>query len=113
MDDLAAIGSALLEPGYLRQKSLTQLFTVQRPTNPARRKSSYGIGWGFAENDRGRNFYLHTGDQQGASSMLMILPKGKIVIAILCNQFREKLLSRDVSTLPFHVRRGRFPCIGA
>lgn len=94
-DDLAIFGSALLQPGFLQERSLAQLFTIQKPTKPTRRPADYGMGWGIVENNRGRTFYLHQGDQQGAKAMLMILPKAKVVVAILCNQRGAKLLSRD------------------
>jgi CubicO group peptidase (beta-lactamase class C family) len=92
-DDLALFGSALLQPGFLREESLAQLFTAQKPKGG--KPSSYGIGWGIANNRLGRTFYLHGGDQQGASSFIVTVPKAKIVVAILTNLSRASLLSRE------------------
>ncbi len=92
-EDLAIFGSALLQPGFLKADSLTQMFTPHRTKGG--KPSSYGIGWGIVRNWRGRTYYLHTGDQQGASTILIILPKPKIVIAVLSNVSKASLLSRD------------------
>lgn len=93
-EDLAVFGSALLQPGFLNQESLTELFTLMHPTGEKGPQSSYGIGWGVVDNKLGRTFYLHSGDQQGASSFLMILPRAKIVVSILCNLSRAPLSTR-------------------
>lgn len=92
-EDLAAFGSALLQPGFLMEESLATMFTPQKPRGG--KASSYGIGWGIVSNWRGRTYYLHSGDQQGASTILFILPKAKIAIAILTNLSKASLLSRD------------------
>lgn len=92
-EDLVKFGSALLAPGFLKRESLTQLFTPQQPRKPSR--SSYGIGWGLAINRRGRTFYSHGGDGQGATTLLMILPKARVVIAVLCNLSRAPLQCRE------------------
>ena len=92
-EDLVIFGSALLQPGFLKEESLATMFTPQKPMGG--KPSSYGIGWGIVSNWRGRTYYLHSGDQQGASTILFILPKAKIVIAILSNLSRASLLSRD------------------
>ncbi|MEY2882140.1 MAG: beta-lactamase, partial [Verrucomicrobiota bacterium] len=92
-EDLVVFGSALLQPGFLKAESLAQMFTPQRPRSG--KPSSYGIGWGIVSNWRGRTYYLHGGDQQGATAHLLILPKAKIVIAVLCNLSKAPLLSRE------------------
>jgi serine beta-lactamase-like protein LACTB len=92
-EDLVIFGAALVEPGFLKEESLAQLFTPQRPKKAG--PSSYGIGWGIVKNRLGRTFYCHSGDGQGATTFLMILPKQKIVIAVLCNLSRAPLQSRE------------------
>lgn len=84
-EDLVVFGSALLQPGFLKEESLTQLFTPQQPQEG---KGSYGIGWMVTKSKTGQTSYLHTGAQQGASTLLMIRPEAKVVIAILCNLSR-------------------------
>jgi serine beta-lactamase-like protein LACTB len=90
---LVVFGSALLAPGFLKEESLTQLFTPQQPRKPS--PSTYGIGWSLIINRRGRTFYSHNGDGQGATTLLMILPKPQIVIAVLCNLSRAPLQCRE------------------
>src|ERR1700682_1612837 len=43
-EDLVRFGSALLQPGFLKQESLKQLFTSQK--TKAGEETGYGIGWG-------------------------------------------------------------------
>lgn len=91
-DDLVVFGSALLQPGYLRPESLVRLFTPERPTGGKRSWSS--IGWNVVTNRLGRAYCFQTGDEQGATSFLMVLPKEKIVIAILSNVSGAQLAGR-------------------
>lgn len=89
-EDMAKFGAALTKPGFLKPESLAQLFTAQKPRTG--QTSSYGIGWGVVKNFRGRTFYLHTGDQPGATTFLVIRPEAKISAAILCNVSRASLM---------------------
>jgi serine beta-lactamase-like protein LACTB, mitochondrial len=91
-EDMVIFGSALLQPGFLKEESLAQLFTPQKAKGG--KPSSYGIGWGVAKNRKGRTFYLHSGAQQGSTSFLLIRPEARIAVAILCNISNASLLGQ-------------------
>ena len=89
-EDMVIFCSALLQQGFLKDESLAQLFTRQQPKGG--KPSSYGIGWGVVKNRKGRTFYLHSGVQQGSTTLLLIRPEAKIAIAMLCNVSNASLL---------------------
>jgi serine beta-lactamase-like protein LACTB, mitochondrial len=84
-EDLARFGSALLQPGFLREDVLLLMFTRQR-TN-ASRQTNYGLGW-FVR-DKGERVtervFEHDGGTTGGMSWLVIFPDQRVVIAWLMN----------------------------
>jgi CubicO group peptidase (beta-lactamase class C family) len=82
-EDLVKFGSALLQPGLLKETSLTSLFTSQKTSEG--KPTGYGIGWFVQRDKHGRPFYFHTGGQQGATSVLFMRPDERLVVAIVCN----------------------------
>lgn len=91
-EDLARFGSALLQPGFLKQESLALLFTSQKTTDGHR--TGYGIGWSVETDQAGRARFFHTGGQQGCSAILFIAPETKVVVAMLTNVSKSKIIGR-------------------
>jgi CubicO group peptidase (beta-lactamase class C family) len=91
-EDLARFGSAHLRPGFLKPESLKLLFTSQATATG--KLTHYGLGW-FV----GRDILFHGGDSMGGSSILLLLPAARTVVAIASNGGQGWLLNA--------IRRGR------
>lgn len=77
-EDLIGFGSAHLRPGFLKAESLELLFTSQSTITGT--PTHYGIGW-FV----GRGSVHHGGDAMGGTSILLLLPASRVVVAIVTN----------------------------
>ena len=77
-EDLARFGSALLQPGLLKPESRRLLFTSQKTSDGKR--THYGVGWYVGK------IAFHGGDSVGGSSILLLDPSARIVVAILTNR---------------------------
>jgi serine beta-lactamase-like protein LACTB len=82
-EDLVRFGMAHLAPGFLKQESLEALFTSQK-TNDGK-ETGYGIGWSLRKDVKGHQLLMHTGGSVGGSSILLLHPKSKVVLAMISN----------------------------
>jgi CubicO group peptidase (beta-lactamase class C family) len=82
-EDLVRFGSALLQPGFLKEESRALLFTSQKTSDG--KPTGYGIGWFIRKDEKGRPFYYHTGGQQGATALIFLQPETRLVVALVCN----------------------------
>jgi CubicO group peptidase (beta-lactamase class C family) len=96
-EDLVRFGSAHLGGEFLKPETVELLFTSQR-TNSGE-ETGYGIGWQVREDKQGRRFVGHSGGSVGGTSILLLRPDTKIVVAVLANispkptlRLREKAL---------------------
>jgi CubicO group peptidase (beta-lactamase class C family) len=80
--DLVRYGSAYLDGSLLRGETVDMMWTPQK--NAAGEEIQYGIGW-FVRPGDGRRQVWHTGGAVGGSTMLLILPAEKVVVAVLTN----------------------------
>lgn len=80
--DLVKYGSAYLDGSLLRPETVELMWTPQK--NTAGETTHYGIGWGIDVRD-GQRQISHTGGAVGGSTMLLIVPDDRIVVAILTN----------------------------
>lgn len=78
-EDLARFGSALLQPGFLKPESRRLLFISQKTSDG--KLTHYGVGWYVI----GRVAF-HGGDSIGGSSILLLDPSTRTVVAILTNR---------------------------
>jgi serine beta-lactamase-like protein LACTB len=105
--DLVRFGSALLHPGFLKETTLTMLFSPQDISGGTNTK--YGLGWEIHEGGDGgpERRFQHSGGVAGSSSFLIIYPDQKVVIAWLLNSddFRDWPL-RNVA-VPFFPAKQR------
>jgi len=103
-DDLVALGAALIGHTYLDSAARALLFTAQSTLSGE--NTGYGFGW-FVDMDKflddhrseipvsqyahlariskGRQLVWHSGTANGATAMLLMAPKTKVVVAIICN----------------------------
>ena len=88
--DLVRFGSALLRSGFLKQTTLAMIFSPQKTSLGTTTK--YGLGWEIhpADSQVPRRFE-HSGGVAGSSSVLVIYPDQKTVIAWVqnSNDFRD------------------------
>ena len=93
--DLAHFGSALLRAGFLKQDTLTMIFSPQKTI--AGQSTKYGLGWFIHEAGDGETErrFEHSGGVAGSSSWLVIYPDRGVVIAWLqnSNDFRDWSIS--------------------
>jgi len=85
---LAFRRAALLRSAYVDMMMIPSKLKDGRPT-------TMGLGWKLTSVD-GRNAVWHDGGQQGVSTILMLLPKEGISVALMCNLERAAL--RDLAT---------------
>ncbi len=85
--DLVRFGSALLQPGFLKAESLALLFTPQK-TNDGQ-PTTYGVGWMIGHDAHGHRVMLHTGSSAGGTSVLLLHPETKTVVAMVSNHSKS------------------------
>jgi CubicO group peptidase (beta-lactamase class C family) len=97
-EDLVLFGSALLQPGFLTEKSLQLLFTPN--TTNSGMPTTYGLGWFVV-----KNFVFHGGDSLGGTAVLMAHPASRTVAAFatnagqapLCNAIARQKAPKEAS----------------
>ena len=82
-EDLVRFGSALFQPGFLKAESLRALFTRQKTADGT--LITYGVGWQIAKDAAGHEVMLHTGGSIGGTSVLLLHPSTRTVVAMACN----------------------------
>lgn len=82
--DLLKFGDAVLKNRLISEASTEQMWTAPEVTNEG--GNAYGMGWFlYGDNPNIGPIYGHTGEQTGTSSILFVVPKYKMVIAIMTN----------------------------
>jgi len=92
-EDLVRFGSALLQPGFLQDKSLALIFTPQKTSDA--KPTVYGIGWFIGEDAQGHRILWHTGGSIGGTSLLLLHPETKTVFALVCNHTTPEITRKD------------------
>lgn len=82
-EDLVRFGTAHLAPGFLKKETLNLLFTPQKTADG--KPTTYGIGWVVTKDAQGHPTMSHTGGSIGGTSILIIHPTSKTVVAMVCN----------------------------
>ncbi len=96
--DLARLAAGLMNGGLVEPETREQMFTPQRTA--AGEATTYGLGFAIAEH-AGHRLILHSGSQEKARTMLMMIPDRGVAVAIMCNTESARLgdLGRDVLTI--------------
>lgn len=82
-EDLVRFGLAHLRSGFLKDGTLSALFTSQRTSEG--KETGVGIGWMSARDPWNRRVLFHNGSQTGARSVLLLYPDEGLVVAVLSN----------------------------
>jgi CubicO group peptidase (beta-lactamase class C family) len=88
-EDLVRFGSALLQPGLVRQETLDLLFTSQRTRDE--KPTGYGIGWFVTTDTLGHRWVFHGGGSVGGTTAFGIDRDSRIVVAITSNLTSARL----------------------
>ncbi|MDP3070463.1 MAG: serine hydrolase domain-containing protein [Opitutaceae bacterium] len=86
-EDLVRFGSALLQPGFLKTDTLALMFTQQKTADG--KATDYGIGWRIGRDAAGHRVMLHTGGSIGGTSVLLLHPATRTVVALVCNHSKS------------------------
>ena len=81
-EDLVRFGEALMEGKIVRPATLAAMWTPMALKGG--KTSKYGLGFGVMTVD-GAQYVAHTGDQQGTSTAIAILPARRFVVAAMAN----------------------------
>jgi serine beta-lactamase-like protein LACTB len=102
--DLVRYGSSYLEGTLLRPETVALMWTSQRTTSGE--ETGYGIGW-FTGTVDGHREVWHTGGAVGGSTILLIRPDDRVVVAVLTNleNARPTRPARDIAGLFVAARR--------
>lgn len=87
-EDLVRFGLAVRDGKVLRRGYIDLMFLPAHTKDG--KKTSYGLGW-KVERVEGERAVWHDGGQQGVSTMLLVLPKDGVAVAIMCNLERASL----------------------
>jgi CubicO group peptidase (beta-lactamase class C family) len=82
-EDLVRFGMAHLQAGFLRSESLDTLFTSQKTSDG--KETGYGVGWFVLKDKHGHRVMTHTGGSVGGTSVLVIHPDSRVVVAMTSN----------------------------
>jgi CubicO group peptidase (beta-lactamase class C family) len=82
-EDLVRFGIALNTGKLLGKAAVDTMWTLQK-TNDGK-DTGYGLGWGVQPPQDGISKLSHSGNQAGASSVIVILPEVGVTYAIMTN----------------------------
>jgi CubicO group peptidase (beta-lactamase class C family) len=97
VEDLARFGSAHLQPGFLKQSSLDLLFTSQKTAEG--KETGYGIGWSVDRDGQGRRRVRHSGGSVGGTTMLVVYPEARVLLAVTSNIGSAPIRAADYERL--------------
>lgn len=95
-EDLIRFGNAHMKPGFLNEE--TWLTFTKSQTNNDGKTINYGIGWRSGQDNKGRDWFGHSGGSVGGTSFLAIYPEKELVVVTLVN-----LSSAKLNQLPFRI----------
>jgi CubicO group peptidase (beta-lactamase class C family) len=104
-EDLVRFGSALLQPGFLSQGSLTAMFESQRLSNGE--PSGYGVGWFVQTDSLGHPLVYHGGSSIGGTARLTLHRRERLVVAVLVNTTASRFVARAVDEIAHLFLRTR------
>lgn len=88
VEDLVRFAQALIDGKLVKPDTLAQMWTRQRTADGT--EIDYGFGFRVAR-EHGRLVVAHGGAQARVSTMLVMLPEQRVVVAVMCNLERAGL----------------------
>jgi len=82
-EDLVRFGNEIISPNILSKESVAELLKPQSTSDG--KSTDYGVGFGIAKTSKGTPKYSHTGGGIGATTVLLMYPQEKVVIAVVMN----------------------------
>lgn len=95
-EDLIRFGQAHMSPGFLNRE--TWLTFTESQVDKQGKTINYGIGWRSGEDNKGRDWFGHSGGSVGGTSFLAIYPEQEVIVVTLIN-----LSSARLNNLPFRI----------
>ena len=90
-EDLLKFAFTHLNPGFLKPETVTLLWTSQKLRSGE--ETGYGMGWVTRNDPAGHHTVGHGGGSVGGTTLLLIHPASRVVLAIVANlsgaQFRD------------------------
>ena len=90
-EDLVKFAFAHLNSGFLKPETVKLLWTSQKLRSGE--ETGYGIGWVMRNDPAGHPIVAHSGGSVGGTTLLLIHPQARVVLAIVANlsgaQFRD------------------------
>ena len=80
---MVRFGSAHLQPGFFKERTLDLLFADQRLRSG--KNTGVGIAWRVGTDTKRRRVVHHGGSIDGGRAMLMVFPESRVVVAMLAN----------------------------
>jgi CubicO group peptidase (beta-lactamase class C family) len=96
-NDLALLGTNLLNPEFITSEALNLLITSQ--STEKGESTNVSIGWRLGTDSRNRNFIHHAGSIAGGRAAILVYPKENISIAITSNQALAPLLIESTAQI--------------
>ena len=82
-EDLVTYAQMWLNPGFLKPETKTLFTTSQRTTTG--KVTKYGMGWFIDVDKMNRPTIAHGGGSAGGTSLLILYPDQRFVVALMCN----------------------------
>jgi serine beta-lactamase-like protein LACTB len=82
-EDLVTYGEMWLRPGFLKPET-KKLFTTSQQTKTGK-VTHYGMGWFIDVDKLSRPTIAHGGGSVGGTSLLILYPDQRFVVALICN----------------------------
>ena len=86
-EDVVRLGSAFLEPGFLRPETLKLVFTPFRLASGEETDRHEGLGWRITTKEGGGRVFQHSGSQEGARAYAYLDEDSKVAVAFLSNLY--------------------------
>jgi serine beta-lactamase-like protein LACTB, mitochondrial len=82
-EDLVRFAHAHTKPGYLKEATLTTIFTPQKLADG--KATNVGLGWRIDKAEDGTPYWHHGGTITGGRAFVLVLPDQRITVALLAN----------------------------
>jgi CubicO group peptidase (beta-lactamase class C family) len=96
-EDLVRFGAAHLGTKFLKPESLEALFRRQKISDGT--ETDYGIGWFIHKDKLGHRVLAHTGGSIGGTSVLLLHPDSRVVVAMTSNCTKSPFDSKDIDII--------------